>query len=686
VSAAATRICGIDTGGTFTDLALVDGSGALLDIVKTPSTPGEFEVGVLDALGSVSSEQRIDVVAHGTTVGTNAVLEARTPPVALLTTAGCGDIVFQMRGSGRVAGLPVEQVGRVHETAKPAPLVDRSLVFEVDERIDCFGDVVVGLDPDGLRGLAPAIERSGVRAVAISFLWSFLNPVHEELARDVLAELLPDVQISLSSRVAPRLGEYERTTATILNASLSPVIAGYVGNLSERVGSSRLYLMQSSGGTISAAEAVARPLHMLDSGPVGGIVASRALGRRIGVENVIATDMGGTSLDVGIVQDGLPLSTRSGVVRQFEYFVSAVQVESIGAGGGSIASIDELTGNLLVGPASAGSLPGPACYGRGGTQPTVTDADVVLGRLNPSTFLGGRMRLDVAAAEASVRELASALGLSVEEAASGIVSIVDNRMADLIHGLTVRRGLDIRDFVLFAYGGAGPCHVGGYAGELGCDALVPLGNAAAVWSAMGIAQADVGRVLERTLLESLPCDAAQVGAQLDELEQQALEDMGEQGVGPAAVVVQREADVRYKGQFYELPMALPPGRVNGAVLDDLGERFLRRYEEVYGRGAGFRGAQLELVSLRVRAAGSLLERADEAAAPPVPSFAPEPAATREVVWSRGFEPTPVYGADAIVPGARVAGPAVVDLADTTVCVHPRQTLDVDALGNLWIRS
>jgi N-methylhydantoinase A len=316
----------------------------------------------------------------------------------------------------------------------------------------------------------------------------------------------------------------------------------------------------------------------------------------------------------------------------------------------------------------------------------VTDADVVLGRLNPDTFLGGRMALDVGAAEAAVGELASELGLSLEETASGIVRIVDARMADLIHGLTVRRGLDIRDFVLFAYGGAGPCHVGGYAGELRCDALVPLGNAASVWSALGIAQADVGRVLEQTVLEALPCDAARVDALLADLERRALEEIAEQGVGAASVVVHREADVRYKGQVYELPIALAPGQVTHDVLADLGERFLVVYEQVYGRGAGFRGAQLELVSLRVRAAGSLLDAAAPEIRESVAPHAPTPAGTRDVVWDRGFEPTPVYGAHAIVPGARILGPAVVDLADTTVCVHPGQALDVDGLGNLWLRD
>jgi N-methylhydantoinase A len=299
------------------------------------------------------------------------------------------------------------------------------------------------------------------------------------------------------------------------------------------------------------------------------------------------------------------------------------------------------------------------------------------------------MTLDVDAAANAIQTIARPLGLSVEEAAFGVVTIIDNRMADLIRATTVRRGLDPRDFVLFAYGGAGPCHVGGYGGELGCDALVPLGNAASVWSALGIAQADVARVAERTILERFPGDPDQINVILNELQAQAVDQMAEQGVNRADVVVQREADIRYKGQVYELPIELPNTQITAETLNDLGTRFIERYQEVYGKGAGFRGASLELVTLRVRNTGSLLgESTRTDSVPTVARHDASPDGTRPVFWDagRGFEATPTYGADAVVPGAVIRGPAVVDLADTTVCVHPTQLLSVDAIGNLWIHS
>ena len=685
-------ICGIDTGGTFTDLVVIGPSG-LLGIVKTPSTPPDFERGVLDSLERAAQlTSRIDFVAHGTTVGTNAVLEGTTAPVAMITTAGCGDLVFQMRGAGRVAGLSDELVGRVHETSKPDPIVDRHHVFEISERIDSKGAVVVPLALEEVREAAHHIGRLGIQTVAICLLWSFRNAEHERQVAECLSELLPGVRTALSSDVAPRWGEYERFVATILNASLAPVMAGYLGPLDERLASAkrRLYIMQCNGGTISASEAIRLPLQTLNSGPVGGIMACLALGRATGRPNIIATDMGGTSFDVGIIEGLNPVTSRTSIVRQYEYFVSTVMVESIGAGGGSIAFAEPTTGNLRVGPRSAGSRPGPACYGLGGIEPTVTDADLVLGRLAAHGSLGGRITLRPDLAEAAVSRLAHQVGLSVPETAAGIVAIIDNRMADLIRATTLRRGLDPRDFVLYAYGGAGPCHVGGYGAELGCDAVIPLGNVASVWSAFGIARSDVARVFEANVMRPLAIPAEDVAAMIDDLEGQALEQMEAQGVKLDAVGLQREADIRFKGQVYELSIGLPGGRISEEQMAELPSRFLSRYEQTYGPGAGFPGAALELVSIRIRASGSLHHRPPTAAADtePFSSFEPAPSSSRMVFWTPpgDYVSTPVFDVLALRPGASITGPAICDLPDTTICVHPGQILEADGAGSLVLRG
>jgi N-methylhydantoinase A len=419
-------------------------------------------------------------------------------------------------------------------------------------------------------------------------------------------------------------------------------------------------------------------------------MACKRLGEELSIPNIIATDMGGTSFDVGVIHDYTPTAARTSVVRQYEYFVSAVQVESIGAGGGSIASVDPITGALRVGPESAGSMPGPVAYGRGGTRPTVTDADVILGRLNPTNFWGGQLELDVAAAERAMAVLAEELSISVVETASGIVEIVDNRMADLTRAMTIRRGLDPREFVLFAYGGAGPCHVGAYARELGCKGVViPRGNAASVWSAYGIALADVMKVHEASEITLLPAPVARFNDTYVALEAEALENLERQGVSPDNVTLVREADVRYKNQVYELSLPMPSGRLADDDVARLQDRFVRLYEEVYGEGAGFRGMGIELVALRVRSSGLLHPRTgrSEGTEDLPPEFAPATTGRRDVFWSRaeGFLPTDIYAGDgAVAPGARIRGPAILELTDTTISIHPNQELNSDRQGNLHL--
>jgi len=446
--------------------------------------------------------------------------------------------------------------------------------------------------------------------------------------------------------------------------------------------------MQCGGGVVPAPEAARKAFLTLDSGPVAGILASQYLGALLGYPNVIATDMGGTSFDVGLVYEGTPVARYQSVVNQYEYFVPRIDLKSIGAGGGSILWIDEVSGSLRVGPLSAGAEPGPVCYKRGGTQPTVTDADLVLGYLDPAYFLGGRLRLDREAAWASIEPLARRLGMGVVEAASGAGQVVEYQMADLIRKATVQKGYDPRDFVVFAYGGAGPVHASVYARELGARAVVvPLGNVCSLWSALGAASADVLHIYEAVDIQPSPFDPEVVHAHYAELEARGLRQLAEDGIPPEAATLARSADMRYRGQINEVEVPVPAGPLTAEELAALTDRFHERYEVVYGRGAGFRTARVEIVTYRVRAAARSLKPAirparRQTARPPKAAAAGE----REVFWRElgKFQRTPVYWGVRLRAGNVLDGPTIVETPDTTIVVHPGQRLRVDPVGNFVI--
>src|SRR5215475_14277896 len=425
-------ICGIDTGGTFTDCVVVDADGRIVT-AKAPSTPGDFSEGVLDSL-AIAAERlglttdallaRTSRLALGTTVGTNALLQRRGARVGLITTRGHRDVIHIMRGARGVPGLASEQVLHFPESNKPdPPIVPKTLIAEVSERVDCKGEVVVELNEAEAEAAICRLCAKGVEAIAICFLWSFKFPEHERRVKTMVERLAPGVFVCCSADLVPRWGEYERTVATVLNAYLGPVMSRYLGRLESRAQATGLryplQVMQCGGGVIPAAESARRAFLTLDSGPVAGVLASQYLGGIIGYKHIIATDMGGTSFDVGLVWDGEPVASYQSVVHQYEYFVPRIDIRSIGSGGGSIVWVDEVSSTLRVGPISAGAQPGPACYGRGGTQPTVTDADLVLGYLDPASFLGGRLRLDHERARASFEPVATRLGMGLVETAAG---------------------------------------------------------------------------------------------------------------------------------------------------------------------------------------------------------------------------------------------------------------------------
>src|SRR5436190_3243623 len=472
-------LVGIDIGGTFTACALVDRAGKLLT-TKVPSTPPDFSRGMLDALGAGAQALGVSLdkfcrdiafLSHGTTVGTNTIIQKRGARVGLITTKGHEDAIHIMRGSRGYGGRDIRKVVHFPETSKPAPIVPKRLIRGVSERVDCFGEVVVPLNEKEAEDAIRALVAEGVQAIAICFLWSFRNPQHELRVRDLVKSISKDAFVTCSVDIAPKWGEYERVTATALNAYLGPVMTGYLNRLDRTLidlgYSHGLQIAQCGGGTVPVARAGEAPLLTLDSGPVSGVTASMFLGAAMGERNIITTDMGGTSFDVSIIHDGKPAYSFISNTDQYEYFLPKVDLQAIGAGGGSLVRVQAETRTMSVGPDSAGAFPGPVCYSRGGTVPSVTDAELVLGYLDPDNFAGGRMKLDRRAAIDSIGRLAKPLGMDAAQCAAGICRIVELQMADVIRKVTVEKGFDRRDFVLFAFGGAGPAHAGVFARELG---------------------------------------------------------------------------------------------------------------------------------------------------------------------------------------------------------------------------
>lgn len=697
-------LVGVDIGGTFTDCAVLDPQGGIT-ATKSPSTPGNFAQGMIDALAVAAQRLDLDfetfcanirVLTHGTTVGTNALIQRKGAKVGLIATRGHEDAIHIMRGSRGINSRDLDKLVHFPQSQKPVPIVPKKLIEGVSERVDCFGEVVVPLNETQVRDAVNRLLAQGVEAIGVCFLWSFKYKAHEHRVKAIIQEMAPQVFVCCSVDIAPKWGEYERTTATALNAYIGPVMARYLANLDQQLKAAGyrqpLQITQCGGGSIPLDKAMESPLLTLDSGPVSGVTGSVFLSQLMGEPNVITTDMGGTSFDVGIIFDGRPAYSFVADVAQYEYFLPKVDIQAIGAGGGSMARVDAATGTLHVGPQSAGALPGPVCYGRGGTVPTVTDADVVLGYIDPDNFLGGRIRLDRDAAHDAIAKLAGELGIGVMEAAAGIARIAEFKMADIIRKTTVQKGFDPRDFVLYAFGGAGPVHASVFGAELGVKkVLIPLRHIASTWCALGAASADILHVYEQADIQSSPFDLTLINRHLQSLAQQASQRLDKDGIARNRRRYAFSIDIRHKGQINEVEVLLPEvgqdGLLGSLAFNSLHERFYARYEQLYGRGSSYRDARLELVTLRLRASAAtprpqlheapVLKRA-------IPQRARRPA--REIFWAdlKRTRETPIFDGAMLLPGNRIQGPAVVETTDTTVVLHPKRTLTVDAFGNFEI--
>ncbi|MCL6575043.1 hydantoinase/oxoprolinase family protein [Kyrpidia sp.] len=692
-----------DIGGTFTDTVVLDREGRV-GRYKSPTVPNDPAVGILSTLELAAREKgmsltefisHIALFAHGTTVATNAMLENRRAVVGLIQTRGFGDTLSIMRGF-KSLGLEEEDVKHFRMLVKQPLVVPKSLIAEVSERVDYRGRVVMPLDEEDVRRAVRKLIQNGAEVFAVSLLWSFKNDAHERRIAQIIEEEKPGSIVTLSSDILPRLGEYSRTVTAAINASLRPVLRRAITSLQRRLTENGLatepLIMQSNGGLCPASEIERQAASTVMSGPVGGVIASSYLGQRLGRQNIVATDMGGTSFDVGLILDGQPVMSHVTRIERNDIALSSVAVRTIGAGSGSIAYVRN--GYLAVGPQSAGAEPGPACYGKGGDNPTVADADVVLGYLNPDHFLNGRMRLDKELAVRAIEQkIAKPLGMSVEEAAEGIKSIVDNRMADLIRQMTIRQGLDPSDFTLFAYGGAGPTHAFSYGEELGMtEIVVPL--TASVHSAFGILASDFTAVEELSEPMQSPPGSTDYAASLSHekineifhvLSDKCLFRLKKAGLDPDQCILSRSIEMRFRFQIHELTVPVDEFPIEDETVNRIVEKFIDIYEARFGKGSAFRAAGVEMTTFRVVAKGRRVDVELGRATAAKERFRAIPDGHREVYFKGGRHTTRIFDGEHLRPGAVVEGPAVIEMSDTTIVVGLEQEATVDTMGNVLIR-
>ncbi len=691
---------GIDIGGTFTDAILIDEGTGALRIGKVPSTPRDPSVGFMDAAHRLRRESGIapadiSYIVHATTVATNAIIEGKTARTGFITTEGFRDILEiarQIRPS--LYDLHFE---------KPPPLVPRYLCFGVGERLDAQGQVLATLDEEALRAAGEQLRREEVEAIAVCFLHAYVNPEHEMRARRILQEVFPDALVSLSSEVAPEFREYFRASTTVINAGIRPVVGRYLHRIETRLRqegvSAELLVMQSSGGVLSFAAAGEKPVFMVESGPAAGVIASTYLGKALKRADVISFDMGGTTAKTALVQDGMPrittdyevggaagAGTGSAPGSGYPIRTPVIDLVEIGAGGGSIAWVDS-GGGLRVGPRSAGADPGPVCYGEGGVEPTITDANLVLGRLSPRYFLGGEMVLDVEAAQRAIEEkCAGPLGLEGVEAAHGIVEIANAAMVNALRLVSVQRGFDPRDFVLVAFGGAGPVHANQLAAAHEIPTtLIPMSPG--TFSAMGLLVTDLRHDYSTTFIHRVDeLDPDAVAATYQKLEAEGRTRFAREGVSEQDMLFLRQVDMRYVGQSYELTVAVPPGALSPVKIAQVVARFHAEHDRAYGFSAPDEPA--EWVNLRLMATGKIAKprlRELEGRAGKVAQARKE---IRPVYFAEngGYVDCPIYDRYLLGAGGVVPGPAIVEEMDSTTVIHPHYRAVVDLYGNLVLEK
>ncbi len=677
---------GIDVGGTFTDFLLTrdDGSSAIYKVLSTPKDPSIATIHGIDEMArdrGLTAEQflaEVTTIVHGTTVTTNATLTYSGARTGLLTTRGLRDALEMRRG------IREEQYNNRYPNARP--VIERYLRLPVDERLDAEGEVVTPLDEGSVRAAVEVLRGEGVEAVAVCFMNAYANPAHEARAAELVRELLPDAFVSVSTEVVPAIRLYDRVSTTALNAYVGPVLRRYLESLTRKLAGldyrGVLLIMASNGGVIAPEVAMDRPATTLLSGPAGGPVAGLAFSQGQGYADCITCDMGGTSFDVALVKDGKPLTTTEGDINRLRISLPMLDVVTIGAGGGSIGWIDE-GGLLRMGPQSAGADPGPACYGRGGTRPTCTDADLLLGYLDPAFFAGGRIPLDVDAARRAVAEhVAGPLGLDVDAAAAGMYEVINVSMAAAVREIAVNNGYDPRDFPLVTAGGAGPNHACQIALELGIPViLVP--RESSIFCAAGMLRSDLKHDFVRTYPTRLDgIDRDRFRALCREMRDQGLALLADEGIPADRVTVGLTLDLRYLRQYHEVGIEVSWDEAEACDPDAIAAKFHPQHDALYGYSLEDKDTPVELMNIRLTAIG----RTDKPSLSPEPRAGEDPSPARKGVrraylpGERAFADVVVYDGMALRHGNRFDGPAVIEQVNTTTFVTPEFSVVVDPYG------
>jgi N-methylhydantoinase A len=676
----------VDTGGTFSDFVYLNEDTGAVSISKVPSTPDDpsraILAGIETLLADGISAEDIGYFCHGTTVGTNALLEGKGVTTGLLVTEGFRGI------------CPVAEQARPYGPVifdvmfdKPAMLVPNRRTGEVRERIDFRGRVLQPLDEAALRATVRSLRGEAIESIAVCLLFSFLHPEHEARVRDIIREEMPGCSISLSSEVLPQIREYYRLSTTVINAYLQPILARYIAELERRlagagVATRQAYIMQSNGGMATFAGAAEKAVATLLSGPAGGVTAGTLAGRVTGHRNIVTFDMGGTSCDVALIRDGDPSVASRGKIDGRDIAVPMMDINTVSAGGGTIAKVDRF-GALAVGPHSAGAVPGPAAYGHGGTLPTITDCNLVLGRLSAGNFLGGRMRLDAGLAQEVIeREVARPLDMNLMDAAEGIIRIINVKMEEAIKAISTMRGHDLRDFMLLAFGGAGPLHAGAIARDLGmAGVIVPLYPG--VYSAIGLLLSDVKHDYVQSKMAVIAAVApADVNAIFAQLAARATADLRQDDFSPEQIRIEHALDMRYAGQGYEITVACDDEPATAATLAALRTRFDQQHKAMFGHMAP--EETVEIVSYRVRGIGVVPHVEMPKFASTGGTLAEARRETRTVRFDGADVDCPVYQRERIDVGLTVAGPAILDQFDCTTVIYPGQAARVDGWKNLII--
>ncbi len=678
---------GVDSGGTFTDICMLDETSGEVHVWKLSSTPDDpsigittgIEQGLKDVASLSGGATDVTYFGHGTTVATNALIVGRGADTGMITTAGFRDIL-ELRRQKRDSLYDLQ-------TQKPKILVTRDKRLEVRERVLFDGSIFTPLEEEEVRAVACRLRDDGIRSIAVCFLFSYVEPRHELMVKRVLREEIPDAFVSVSHEVAPEFREYERFSTTVVNAYLGPVMRGYLERLQPRLAEigvfARAHLTQSNGGVISSTSAMRFPARTLLSGPAAGVTGAVVIGRLSGFDNLITFDMGGTSTDVSLIDNGKPRVSNETVVHGYPLKLPMLDIHTVGAGGGSIAHIDA-GGLMKVGPRSAAADPGPICYGRGNEEPTVTDANVVLQVLNPTSLLKGRLPIDHDKAKQAIARLAERLGLDVMATAQGIVDVVIANMTKAIRVVSVERGYDPRDYVMFAFGGAGPIHAARLARSLNIPRVV-VPKYPGIMCALGLLLADLRTTVSQTRLHPLAVEqTAGLGRAFADLEKRVEAWFDQEAIEPAQRAVSRSLDMRYGGQGYELSIPCPLGKIDEAAIALLHSRFEQAHLQAYGYAS--KDEPVQVVTLRVEAVG-LVPKAEFRAQPVAAGCASGAIEGARRVWlpeAGGFAECSIYDRERLGHGHCISGPAIIDQMDSTTLILPGQVATVDAYLNLVI--